>query len=70
MFEVQLWAPHDVVASGYVHATALLPSHFPAQSEPSVPHAGRVPCGAPVVSVVHVPFDAARSHAWHWPPHA
>src|SRR6185312_2952783 len=36
-------------------------------------HGVRVPCGAPVITVWHVPrllMLSGMSHAWHWPLHA
>ena len=67
---MQLFAPHVVVAVGYVHAVALLPSQTPPHVDAAPVHAGRAPCGVPLATVVHLPLEPATSHAWHWPPHA
>ena len=49
---------------------ALVPLQEPPQAEPSEVQAARVPCGAPLVTVVHVPELPGMSQAWHWPPQA
>jgi hypothetical protein len=58
-----------VDAPGYVQAVAV-PPHMPPHAVPSVAHAARDPCGAPDVSVVHVPTWPVASHAWHCPEQA
>ena len=62
-------ARHCVVPPGYVQAARVVPSHAPAQSEPSVAHAVFALCGVPVTGE-HVPTLPATSHASHWPVHA
>jgi hypothetical protein len=39
----------------------------PPHADPSEAQALRNPCGAPEVTVVHVPTLPATSHACHWP---
>jgi hypothetical protein len=63
-------ARHWTDESGYPQDAALEPSQVPPQPDPSSAHAGRAPCGAPEVSVVHVPANGATSHASHWPEQA
>jgi hypothetical protein len=66
----QLAARHWVEAPGYPQAEALLPSQEPPQAEPSVAQAGRIPCGAPAVTVVQAPTLPGTSQASHWPAQA
>src|ERR1700730_653740 len=65
-----LAARHWVEAPGYPQAEALLPSQTPPQAEPSVAHAGRVPCGAQEVPVGQPPTLPGTSQAWDWPAQA
>src|SRR6266850_3662192 len=66
----QLAARHWVETPGYPQAEALLPSQVPPQAEPSAAQAGRVPCGAPELTVVQAPTLPGMSQASHWPPQA
>ena len=66
----QLAARQLVVAPGYAHAVALEPLQLPPQALPSLAQAVRVPCGAPLDTVAHVPTLPAMSQAWHWPVQA
>jgi hypothetical protein len=52
-----------------VQETVLEPSQAPPQSEPSLLHAVREPCGVPVTAT-QVPTEPETSQAWHWPPQA
>jgi len=45
------------------------PSQEPPQSEPSLEHAGRAPCGLPETAT-HWPALPGTSQAWHWPSQA
>ena len=63
-------ARHWVEVPGKPQAAALVPSQEPPQTDPSEVHAARDPCGAPLVTVVHVPELPGMSQAWHWPPQA
>jgi len=56
-------------AVGYAQPAGFTPSQLPPQAEPSLRHAARRPCGAPV-TVVQTPSKPGASHAWHCPPHA
>jgi hypothetical protein len=64
----QLAVLQPVVLLGYVQV-ALEPLQLPPQSEPSLVHAVREPCGVPLTSV-QVPTLPATSQAWHWLPQA
>ena len=66
---VQLTGLHCDV--GYTHMEVVTPSQVPPQPESGLVflQAWRDPVGAPVTGE-HMPGDAARLHAWHWPPHA
>ena len=65
-------ARHAVAPPGYAHAAAFVPSQLPAQAEPSLVHAVRVPTGAPltIVQVPGVTPPAFTLHAWHCPAQA
>jgi hypothetical protein len=59
--------------AGYAHVVVVVPLHCPGQagSPPQRARAGiAVRCGAPEGTVLHVPTEPLRSHAWHWPAQA
>ncbi len=45
------------------------PLQAPPHALPSLAHAVRAPCGAPVTAE-QLPTEPGTSHAWHWPPQA
>jgi hypothetical protein len=55
---------HEVVATGYAHDVALVPSHRDPHVVPAPvpPHAGRPPTGVPM-TLLHVPTEPATLHA-------
>src|SRR5204863_115227 len=54
---------------GKAQAEAFTPSHEPPHAEPSLAHAERAPCGAPLTGV-QVPALPVASHASHCPSQA
>jgi hypothetical protein len=61
---LQLSLLHETV--GYVHAVGVPVQEPPHGDVPAPVHCVRLPCGCPDVTVVHVPWLPATSHAWHW----
>jgi hypothetical protein len=61
---LQRAAVQTVVTPGSVHAVALAPLQLPWHG-PAPAQATRLPCGAPLGTVVHVPTLPTTSHAWH-----